>query len=96
MPRMDGFEAIKQIRAMADDHWVPIIILSARDRESEKIAALDLGADEVERTRLLRPACASCLQVRAAKFCRYAEIAWGARRSCGCKLYTGWQRSTSI
>ena len=57
---------------------------------------LDLGADEVEQTRLLHPACASCLHVRAAKFCRYAEIAWGARRSCGCKLYTGWQRSTSI
>jgi len=43
LPDMDGKEVIARVRAWSD---VPIIILSARDRESEKIAALDLGADD--------------------------------------------------
>ncbi len=34
---------IRRIRKTSD---VPIIVLSARDREAEKIAALDLGADD--------------------------------------------------
>lgn len=43
LPDMDGKEVIASIRGWSD---IPIIILSARDRESEKIAALDLGADD--------------------------------------------------
>ena len=46
MPRMDGFEAIKQIRAMADDHWVPIIILSALSGEGDIVHGLEIGADD--------------------------------------------------
>jgi two-component system KDP operon response regulator KdpE len=43
LPDMDGKEVIEQVRRRSD---VPIIVLSARDREAEKIAALDLGADD--------------------------------------------------
>lgn len=43
LPDMDGKDVIARIRAFGD---MPILILSARDRESEKIAALDLGADD--------------------------------------------------
>jgi len=43
LPDMDGKDVIRQIRVWSK---VPIIVLSARDRESEKIAALDLGADD--------------------------------------------------
>jgi two-component system, OmpR family, KDP operon response regulator KdpE len=43
LPDMDGKEVITSLRGWSD---VPIVILSARDRESEKIAALDLGADD--------------------------------------------------
>ncbi|MBB4953630.1 two-component system KDP operon response regulator KdpE [Agrobacterium vitis] len=43
LPDMDGKEVISSVRGWSD---IPIIILSARDRESEKIAALDLGADD--------------------------------------------------
>ncbi|WP_027488173.1 response regulator [Allorhizobium undicola] len=43
LPDMDGKDIIANLRGWSD---VPIIILSARDRESEKIAALDLGADD--------------------------------------------------
>jgi two-component system KDP operon response regulator KdpE len=43
LPDMDGKEVIQRIREWSD---APIIVLSARDLESEKIAALDLGADD--------------------------------------------------
>jgi two-component system, OmpR family, KDP operon response regulator KdpE len=43
LPDGDGKDVIRRVREWSD---VPIIVLSARDRETEKIEALDLGADD--------------------------------------------------
>jgi two-component system KDP operon response regulator KdpE len=43
MPGMGGMAACREIRAVSE---VPIIILSVRDSEQDKIAALDAGADD--------------------------------------------------
>ncbi len=43
LPDMDGKQALERARAFYDG---PILILSARDMEMEKIEALDLGADD--------------------------------------------------
>ena len=43
LPDGDGKEVIKRAREWSE---VPIIVLSARERETEKIEALDLGADD--------------------------------------------------
>ena len=43
LPDKDGKDVITTVRAFSA---VPIIVLSARDRETEKIAALDLGAND--------------------------------------------------
>ncbi|WP_091739607.1 response regulator transcription factor [Phenylobacterium immobile] len=43
LPDMDGKAVIGRLREWSE---TPIIVLSARDLESEKIAALDLGADD--------------------------------------------------
>jgi two-component system, OmpR family, KDP operon response regulator KdpE len=43
LPDGDGTEVIRQVRQWSD---VPIVVLSARDREADKIQALDLGADD--------------------------------------------------
>jgi two-component system KDP operon response regulator KdpE len=43
LPDIDGKEVIARIREWSE---VPIVVLSARDLEHEKIAALDLGADD--------------------------------------------------
>ena len=43
MPRMDGFEATRRIRQIMN---VPIIILSAKGETSDKVAGLQLGADD--------------------------------------------------
>jgi two-component system KDP operon response regulator KdpE len=43
LPDMDGKQSLEKARAFYDG---PILILSARDMEMEKIKALDLGADD--------------------------------------------------
>ena len=43
MPRMNGLETCTTMRTTSD---VPIIMLTVRDTESDKIAALDAGADD--------------------------------------------------
>jgi len=43
LPDMDGIEVIKRIREWSQ---TPIIVLSVREREDDKIAALDAGADD--------------------------------------------------
>ena len=43
LPGIDGFEVIRKVREWSR---TPIIILSARGREIDKITALDLGADD--------------------------------------------------
>ena len=43
LPDMDGKEVLRSIRQFSN---APVIVVSARDREGEKIEALDLGADD--------------------------------------------------
>ncbi len=43
LPELDGWEVCKQVRARSD---VPIIMLTARDDDIDKIVGLELGADD--------------------------------------------------
>jgi two-component system KDP operon response regulator KdpE len=43
MPRMNGLETCRAVRSTSD---VPIIMVTVRDAESDKIQALDAGADD--------------------------------------------------
>jgi two-component system KDP operon response regulator KdpE len=43
LPDLSGFDVLKRIREWSD---VPIIVLTARNREPDKIEALDQGADD--------------------------------------------------
>src|SRR3954452_19872027 len=43
MPEMDGWEVCKQLRKTSD---VPIIMLTARDDDIDKVVGLELGADD--------------------------------------------------
>lgn len=44
LPDMDGLEVLEQLSGLPQE--IPTIIISARDRESEKVKALDMGADD--------------------------------------------------
>lgn len=43
IPEVNGFEVLKTIR---DTHDLPVIMLTARTSESDRVAGLDLGADD--------------------------------------------------
>lgn len=43
LPDIDGHQVLRQLRSWSQ---VPVIIISARTREDEKVIALDLGADD--------------------------------------------------
>jgi len=44
LPRMDGLEVLKRLRASANP--IPVLVLTARDATSDRIAGLDAGADD--------------------------------------------------
>jgi two-component system response regulator MprA len=44
MPRLDGLEVCRRLRSIGDD--LPILVLTARDSVSERVAGLDAGADD--------------------------------------------------
>jgi len=46
LPDMDGIEICKKIRAIPSSSSLPIIMLTARSEETDKILGLELGADD--------------------------------------------------
>ena len=48
MPKMDGFKLCQKIR---EQHNYPIIMLTAREEEVDKITGLTLGADDLKEKR---------------------------------------------
>jgi two-component system KDP operon response regulator KdpE len=43
LPDLDGIDTLRRIRSFSD---VPVVVLTARDRQSDKVTALDAGADD--------------------------------------------------
>ncbi len=43
LPKLDGYEVCRRVRAKSD---VPILMLTARDEDMDKIVGLELGADD--------------------------------------------------
>jgi two-component system KDP operon response regulator KdpE len=43
LPDLDGIEVLRRMRTFSD---VPVVVLTARDRQQDKIEALDAGADD--------------------------------------------------
>lgn len=82
MPKLDGLEVCRELRSQGDD--IPILLLTARDSVSERVAGLDAGADDyltkpfaleelLARTRSLvrraaRPAAVETQQIEILKF----------------------------
>ena len=46
MPKMDGWQVCKQIKATAGIAQTPVIMLTARAHETDKVLGLELGADD--------------------------------------------------
>src|SRR5262245_66595006 len=78
LPDMDGLDVIRRVREWAA---VPIIVLSARGQERDKVAALDAGADDY----VSKPFGAGELLARIRVALRHAA---GAARGDGDATYT--------
>ena len=46
MPRMNGLEVVKQLRATPEHQGIPVILLTAKASQEDKVAGLDAGADD--------------------------------------------------
>lgn len=44
LPDLDGFEVCRRLRA--EDHWAPVLMLTARDAVPDRVSGLDAGADD--------------------------------------------------
>ena len=48
LPKLDGFEATRRLKGQPETNHIPIIVLSAHDREKNREKALAAGCDEFE------------------------------------------------
>lgn len=46
MPGMDGYEATRRIKAASGDNWVPVVFVSALDKDENLVAGLEAGGDD--------------------------------------------------
>jgi two-component system KDP operon response regulator KdpE len=72
LPDFDGMEVIKKVREWSE---MPIIVVSARDQDKEKAAALDSGADDY----LTKPFSATELMARIRVAIRHSHNVGGSR-----------------
>jgi len=68
MPKMDGFKVCRRLREWSQ---IPIIMLSARGDESDKVQCLDLGADDY----IVKPFSANELVARVSAVLRRTKTA---------------------
>ena len=78
LPDLDGTEVIRRLRTWSE---MPVIVVSARDQDKEKVAVLDLGADDY----LTKPFSASELLARIRVALRHMYKQSGAKANPVCQ-----------
>jgi CheY-like chemotaxis protein/anti-sigma regulatory factor (Ser/Thr protein kinase) len=76
MPNMDGIEAVRHIRALPCDRWVPVIFFSALDSLSDILRGLENGGDDY----LVKPANLQVIQAKINGYARALALQEEARR----------------
>jgi diguanylate cyclase (GGDEF)-like protein len=70
LPDMDGLEVLRIVKARADEHFIPVIILSVRADLDSKVAGLRIGADDF----LAKPFAEAELLARCAAMLRIKKL----------------------
>lgn len=70
MPVMNGYEAIKKIKTLAGDNFIPIIVITAMTDEKELIKCVDNGADDF----LTKPFSQAILMAKMYSLTRMTEL----------------------
>lgn len=75
MPRMDGIEATRRIRALGQTRWVPIVFHSALDASDDIIRGLDVGGDDF----LIKPTNPALIGAKIASYNRVLAMQHNVR-----------------
>ena len=79
LPGMDGTEAIKEVRNTEQLKYVPIMLLTAKEKELDKVVGLDCGADDY----MVKPIDLDELFLRIGALLRRYKIASSRRLEVG-------------
>jgi len=88
LPDIDGLQVIRRLREWSK---VPIIVLSARGQEGDKVAALDAGADDY----VSKPFAVGELLARLRVALRHAAVGESGEPGCGWTRSSDWSRWTA-
>lgn len=70
MPQINGYEATQRIREMSGERWVPVIFVSALDRNDNLIDGLEAGGDDF----MSKPINFIVLDAKLRSLCRMVEL----------------------
>jgi two-component system, HptB-dependent secretion and biofilm response regulator len=70
MPVMDGYEATRRIKELASGRWVPVVFLSALDKDESLVTGLAAGGDDY----LAKPANLVVLTAKLRSFARTLDF----------------------
>lgn len=90
LPRMDGLNVLRGLRER--NHQVPVIILTARDGESDRVKGLDLGADDY----MVKPFSLRELEARVRALLRRGQCGVNPVFSCGTLTFDSVARRAAI
>lgn len=89
LPRLDGFEVCRRLKQRPEMRDIPLIILTAKAAEADKVAGLELGADDY----VTKPFSPRELIARIRALLRRRGFHESSRMRAG-RLETDWERHT--
>lgn len=90
LPRMDGFSVLRSLRE--NNRQVPVIILTARDAEGDRVKGLDLGADDY----MIKPFSLPELEARVRALIRRGQCGTNPVYGCGALTFDSVGRRAMI
>ncbi len=90
LPRVDGFSVLRSLRE--NNRQVPVIILTARDAEEDRVHGLDLGADDY----MIKPFSLPELEARVRALIRRGQCGVNPVYTCGTLVFDSVARRTTI
>lgn len=90
LPKVDGFSVLRSLRE--NNHQVPVIILTARDAEGDRVKGLDLGADDY----MIKPFSLPELEARVRALIRRGQCGVNPVYSCGALTFDSVGRRAAI
>ncbi len=90
LPKLDGFSVLKSLREK--NRQVPVIILTARDAEEDRVKGLDLGADDY----MIKPFSLPELEARVRALLRRGQCGVNPVYACGALTFDSVGRRAAI